>query len=946
MRKIVFLPIQSDLIEYVADLILEKTSYSNDLSSINVVFPGKRPGHFLRKKLFNKIGGAFYPPDMFEIDSFVHTLVLKRYGVVKVIDPLNAAWIIYETVKNFVNIPTFEEFYPWAINLYRLFNELDQELVPDEKLENIKNYVELDKDIVPKQVIQIWNHIREIKNIYNSKLIDANLYSPGLLYKLTAENEKALPDKFTIFSGFYALTASQLKITKRILEADLGIIIFQGNPDEWTILREVKDKLSLPSEIHVDEPNKPSTKIFAGFDLHSEMAKVRDLLYELIPQLSNEPDELAIIVPETESLIPLIYQSIGHFDRDFNIAMGYPLKRTPLISLYESVFRAQDNRSDVYLRRDVLKVLTHPFVKNLKIDGDTTPFRIAVHTFEEYVNENEIVIVDLHDKNLLDRFFESIPRVISDPTTRGEVIERFERVLELFFFNFEKIKTFNDLKNALKASTDFLLDYSTLSSYTLNLEFMKKFLDTIQKIDEFFFLDEGFEKHNIFNIFLYRLKEARVAFEGTPVRGIQVLGSLEARGINFKKIIYLGLNEGVLPGEPEINPILPPSLRLSLGLPDYRKTEEIYRYHFKRLYYSSNNAFLLYIDNKKASRSRYIEELIWEEEKRSGQLLEDKLVEKRYFRLNLKKIEPKIIKKTPEILETLKNIVLSPTSIDTYLKCPLRFYYSYVLKLKKQEVNDEIEKLEIGRLAHRILYKFYKQVEGKEADYERILTDANLMRIIDEEFRKNFPEKWGMAILVKRATEKLLLSFLRRERNELKGKKRKILALEYNLYGDYDTGRNMVRFTGRADRIEKIDDEIFITDYKSESLYGEKPYKPNNAKNISQITDRETAKRITESFQLPIYFELYKKQVNLPKDVKVNARLITLKTGKNHEIKLFSSTNSDREEIMSKLKQALNIVIDEIFDPEIPFAMDDTNASFCKYCPFKEFCGVEYGGRI
>ncbi len=942
LEKVVFLPIHSDLVEHVAEITLKTAANRSDLSEINVVFPGKRPGYFLRRTLYRKLRDAFYPPEIFEIDAFVQTLTIKNYGLGKPIDPLNAAWIIYETVKEFVEISPFEEFYPWAINLYRLFNELDQELLDDEKLMRIKDYVELDEDIVPAQVIQIWDHIAEIKNAYNSRLIDANLYSPGLLYRLTAEDDRALPDKFTIFGGFFALTASQLKIISRILESDRGVIIFQGNPDDWPILRGLKERLRFPSKIFTEEPTKPLTKIYAGFDLHSETAKVRDILNEIIPEISDEPGELAIIVPKTESLIPLIYQSIGHFDKAFNIAMGYPLKRTPLISLYESVFRAQDNRTDVYTRKDVLKVLTHPFVKNLKANTDTTPFRIAIHTFEEFVNENEVVIIDLHDKELLEKIFYSIERVIKDVSIYQEVIEKFKNVLKLFFYNFEQIETFNDLKNALKISADFLLEHGTLSNYTLNLEFMKKFLEIVEKIEEFYFADEKFEKHNIFNIILYRLKEARVAFEGTPVRGIQVLGSLEARAINFKNIVYLDLNEGVIPGEPELNPILPPSLRVSLGLPDYRKTEEIYRYHFKRLYYASDNAFLLYIDNKKTSRSRYIEEIIWEEEKKAGRLLEDELVEKRFFRLNLKKSEPKIVEKTPEIMETLKNMTFSPTSIDTYLRCPLKFYYSYVLKLKKQEVSDEIEKLEIGRIAHKILYRFYKQVEGREADYEKVLTEKNLLSIIEDEFRRDFPEKWGIAILVRRATEKLLTNFLWRERHELDGKKRIILALEYNLMGKYNTGKNVVRFTGRADRIEKIGDETFITDYKSTSS-GKTPFKKRKEKEIEGVLNREKVKGITESFQLPIYLELYMNHFGIKDYSKINARLISLNPAKNPEIKLFPEVQNKRDHIMSRLKEALNAIIDEIFDPDVPFSMDDSSSFYCGYCPFKEFCGVEYG---
>ncbi|GEM_PF-6320549 len=919
MDKVIFLPLESDLVNFVADRVIT-ISGGRDMSGINVVFPGKRPGHFLRMKIAEKLGRSFYPPKVQEFETFVHEITLKKYGLTRKIDPLNAAWLLYNSIKKFVDVPEFESFYQWSINLFKLFEELDEELVDD--LTELVNMVEVESDIIPQRILEVWKNIQDIRMDFYKKLIDSGYYTSGMLYRLAAK-EGTVPENFTVFAGFFALPASQRRIFKNILENDGGLAIFQGDPAEWSVLNEVKNSLPGPHKVIKSPTNTPDFKIFSGFDMHSEMAKVRDILSELEDELSDRPDKLAIILPRTDSLIPLIYQSISHFDKNFNIAMGYPLKRTPLISLYESVFRTQENRTDTYFRKDVLKVLTHPFVKNIKVKGDTTPFRIAVHAFEEFVNQAEIVVFDLHDELFLEEAFKRIRSVADD-----EVLEKFKTVIRLFFYDFENITTFGELKKALEESASFLLENSTLGNYKLNFEFMSRFFETVRGIEDFFFKDEKFEAHNIYRIFLYRLKKERVAFEGTPVKGIQILGSLEARGLNFENIIYLDLNEGVVPGEPEINPILPPALRSSLGLSDHKRTEEVYRYHFKRLLSSSRRAYLLYVDTPDRARSRYIEQLIWEEEKRAGRILEDEIVEKRVFNVKFEKKIREPVEKSSEIMEILREMTWSPTAIDTYLSCPMKFYFRYILNLRDERTDDDIGRDRIGQLVHTILFKFYSPNLGQRADYKR-LTPENLKRMIDDVFRDSFPENWGTALLVKKATEKALFSYLSKEREEKRD--RIILSLEMPLKSKLKFGNHELEFTGRIDRIERIDGEIFITDYKtSKSLK-----KPTN-KNLSPVNSREEVKKYVNSFQLPIYLELYRKYARIKSYEYVNARLISLV--KLDEVMLFKK-DTDREEKMGYIKHYLGVVVDEILNPEVPFYMDEGDT--CRICPFKELCGVE-----
>ncbi len=948
MDKVILLPLESDLVGFVIDELLPADT--RDFSRFMVVFPGKRPGYFLRNRLAKKLRSSFYPPEIHEIDAFVYHLVETKYGPSRQIDPLNAAWLIYQAAKKYIQLEGFDRFYPWGVELYEMFNEMDQELIDEDTLSDLRDYVELSDDIIHGTVKELWENIAKIKADYTSSLVDNGFFTSGSLYRLAA-NLDEVPEKFTIFAGFYALTNSQLEIIKRVLERGEGTLVIQGSKDEWPIIRENVEKLGFGyREIESERKPSPQINIISGEDAHAEIAAVKDILGEVRDELTGSPEDLAIVVPNTESLIPLIYLSVAQFDKEFNIALGYPFKRTPLVALFSAIFKAQENKNgNEYLRGDILKVLTHPFVKNIGTEGAPgedkyAPFRIAIHHFEDYLFEENIITVNLQNEELMKAveasISESLKRMNFQP---APVISMFRTVIELFFKNFENVKTFQDLKEATEKVAEFLLKNSALRRYRLNLEFMRKFFETVRGIDEFLFKEEEFPStDDIFNIFLYRLNLARVAFEGTPVKGIQVIGALEARGLNFKNLIYLDVNEGVIPGRPEINPILPPPLRGKIGLKDYTRTEEIYRYHFKRLLAASERAYLLYVDNSESRRSRYIEEYIWQKEKEAGRLLEEELVKKKTFNLKVEKSREIVVEKTPEILKKLEKMSFSPSAINTYVRCPLRFYYSYVMGLAEKEFEDSIEGKDIGILVHSILRDFYGQVLRREPDFEKVLTEEKLHEIIEKHFESMYPLEWGLAFLIKESVKKVLDQFLEWERERFKsGKRFEVFHLEKKIrIPGYQTGTRTVTLTGAADRIDRVGEGYEIIDYKTGSPSDGKPI----PKKIDEVLiDRSTMKKF--DFQLPMYIIMFSRELGVEDYSKINARLLYLRDIYREKGKkaLFDAKLSadERKEKMDKIEDALKRVINEILSPDVPFIPDKGDANYCSHCKFKELCGRE-----
>jgi len=489
----------------------------------------------------------------------------------------------------------------------------------------------------------------------------------------------------------------------------------------------------------------------------------------------------------------------------------------------------------------------------------------------------------------------------------------------------------------LDKSLQFILTYTPLRSYVLSEEIFKEVYESLEDLKHARFCretlhrDKEENKRILCDFILYHLKTINLPFETKPIEDLEIIGVLESRSIAFDAVIMLDVNEGIMPQPKRIDPLIPLGIYDKLGIPSPEFNEEIYRYYFYRLIRSAKEAHLLYIDAEDKQRSRYIEQLLWEREKSEKQLNVIP-IEHTVNKVNLKPgMSMPEIKKTDLAIQKLKDMVYSPSAIDNYIKCPIMFYYSNILKFEeKRFITEDIDIMDRGNLIHRILFDTFKGFMKREIDpshYDDILNKMH------EEIESSFKDKvvTGDYYLFKTLAAYKLEGFLRKSIRNAPGPFI-IQYLEETVRGDIITGNGTIRFKGRIDRIDLSlhSNENMIIDYKTGNT---RQYSQNILKKTDFSSIDDIHKNV-ESFQLPLYVYLFHKMFSAPiKDI--NAKLVLLKN--NEEELLFEDKQGiDRESALNMYMDGVKTVLTDLLDSSKPFKPFDDD--LCGKCPFNGLC--------
>jgi len=422
-------------------------------------------------------------------------------------------------------------------------------------------------------------------------------------------------------------------------------------------------------------------------------------------------------------------------------------------------------------------------------------------------------------------------------------------------------------------------------------------------------------------------------FETKPIESLEIIGVLESRNISFDTTIIMDVNEGVLPQQKRVSPLIPSGVHEMLGIPSQRQNEEIYRYYFERLVRSSKNVHILYVDAEDRPRSRYVEKIIWDAEK-AQKALDVVPIDRSVYPISLRPGTAfPAIEKTPSIMELLRSKTFSPSSIDHYVSCPVFFYYRDILSFEeKKEISDDVEATDRGTIIHRILQETFEGFLNREISktmHGGIM--ARLSRVID----RNLQEQAGSGdyyLFRKLATFKLQ-SFLQKNLNNAPDPFT-IVHLEQRFGRAINAGGAEINLTGTIDRVD-LDPgtgQYMITDYKTG---GSTQYPKSLPQRIS-VASMSDIHRYISSFQLPLYIYLFSGQQNIPAGA-VNAKLALLRN--NTEEHFFKGASQEEKEGLYEtyLEGAKTTLID-IFDPARPFTPFDDKG--CGECMFNHLCHV------
>ncbi len=954
MSNIEFLTFREDPIKATAQYLLELKEKGIPLEKVALVFGGRRPGMFLNRELFRMHGKPLLSPVFFTMDEFASYIACRQEPCSQIGD-LDAEYFIYQLCRDkypglLREDKSFASFLPWAREIRVFIEQLDLQDIPEEKLKAVEASAAIGY-AVPEAVNKLLENISKVRNDFEKYCFKERKLTRGLMYREAARKVKEMvpPDseveskrgdfKYFVFSGFFYFHETELAIVKTILDSGKAKMLFQGDPEEWTVLKNNLEELSGKAIVgrsplavgrEKDSISESTIQLYCGQDSHAEAALVRQVLEKV-----EDPENTLLVVPDPAKL-PVLLSAVSPLPADFNISLGYPLQRTIVFPLFDGIFRAQEsirsvtsNGSRVYYTRDYLRIMTNPVIKNLSLNTGSTAVRITIHKIAE-------ALLGTVASPVAGKLFISLDEIINDQDifAQAEVLsevpqdklrEEIQFLHKMLFTDWQDINTLASLAGKAGELVMAVNKYSEFSSYPFNVKAIEETLNMAETVSSAACSKEIFEQADLFRIFRLFLESAKMSFSGSPLKGLQILGLLETRSLSFKEVLVMDLNEGTVPQIRQLEPLIPREIMLSLGINRLEKEEEIQRYLFRRVIGGAEKVHLFYQEAGQNERSRFLEQILWEKQKAEKKL--DVFIPQRgVFRVEPALKEEKTTK-TAEMAAFLKEFTYSPSSIDTYLDCPRQFYFRYVMFLQeKTDLLATPEPREIGTFVHELLHQTFAEFLNKrpviDAGFE-----AKFFRAFKKKFEEDFHPRLGDgAFLLESVLKHRLEQFLR---NEQERQVAKLLVLEspypYKI-GDF-------KLKAKVDRVDELDDgTLLVVDYKT----GGKIEMPGRLQKLQEMPakDRQAMKKAIKSFQMPIYISIF---LDKYPGKEVNACLYNLRETRL-SLCFKKQDLAERTESLSLIMAAAQNLIQEIIDPAVPFVADFSDAWQCENCSFRSLC--------
>jgi CRISPR/Cas system-associated exonuclease Cas4 (RecB family) len=654
-------------------------------------------------------------------------------------------------------------------------------------------------------------------------------------------------------------------------------------------------------------------------------------------------DEHSVIVlPAPDSLFPVYHQTLSLLgEEEYNIALGYPVVRTPIFGFFNNLLELlATKQNDAFSASSYIKFMLHPYAKNIRWNQRTDVTRILVHAIEtKLTGDASKKLMTLNDVEQAEDVFTNVAFMLNEQ--KVEIIPEQLKQHVCTIHNqtiraFDQLGSLTEFAQKSIALLSYMYEESTARLHPLFRRYAETMIEVFQCVEHSLIGNVSFRDMQGYLTFLRQyVGMQEVPFAGTPLRGLQVLGMLETRGLQFDDVYILNVNDEILPGSPTSDMLLPQQLRERLGLETRRDRDALMEYYFNLLVSSAKRVHLFYTDAGDAMKSRFVEKLLWEEEKKKRSCSSVEQVETVYYTLKLANELVASIDKSEQAMSMLRGFSFSASALDTYLRCPIKFYYRYLLKLEeKDEASDDLEAKDVGRFVHAVLKKYFERlvnVSLKPSDLDGVRMEDLTEELFAETFGK---EPGGAVFLLKQQIQRRLKDYLTEYQAQVLEQWPVIIrTLEKKLTAIIAD----IKCEGRVDRIEERGNAHVILDYKTGTNPKKKPIRFDKL----DFDDRATWSDAVHSLQLPLYLLLYKDASRLPAEQIIPAYLylgektITMAS----EVPLYEDTMQQMNEL-HKIEEFFARLFQEILDANVPFqAPKDVNAS-CPYCPMKSICGT------
>ena len=961
MNPITLIPWHNDFIPAVGEHLVAR----EDFSKITVLFPHNRPRRYLKNyfSAHEDLERPVFLPHMTSIAEFISGLRRDlndlRVPMANQLDLVELLRVIVSDLQQeggglLGRLPELdrEAFLPWGIRLAKLMDDLLRQNIEPSDL----TYMEGE---VSRYASALLEQLSRIHHEYVSRLFDRGWTTPGLDWRFVTNNMNAvvnhLDGKPIVAAGFYALSGAEDLFFRRLWEEGTFHPIIHtdpalatNKPPHWAATEHVEWITRWKADVTIpdgqDTPaHQPDIRFCEGFDRHSQLAAMTEDMTGA-DDLANS----AVILPDEGALLPVLHHLP---DKEPNISMGYPLARTSLARLIETILTLQENRlpDGRYYWKDVINLIRHPYLRLL--GPKTKPLRKIFHIWEAEIRTGERYINPMAWRPPYDdEIMEGVVQKLAEPLRL--------KVLQSCLTIFEAGTTLVELSNALSKLAALLHAEGEhlWHTYLVDAECLFRLTTSvIPQLKSAEIATEEFSQSTQFSLLRRILSQERVSFEPEPLAGLQVLGVLETRLLHFNKLFILDAVEDRLPGTDPFDPLMPDPLRKLLELPDTRQRDNVSGYNFYRLLMGAEEAVIYYqsgvqpgLLDSKSVRSRFVEQLLWEKEKAENRIIEtgDPLIKAVTFPAGALQTGTKSIPVTSDIRElltqTLQDRGLSASKLDQYMNCPKQFFYSYLTRVRPVDsVNEDGDRSAFGSLIHDVLCEFFKPYVDLETDLAG-LDVTPLLALYDERLRESeefakLPLDTRMA-LSKTGRQRLTAFHESQERCT-------ILGLEKRFNATATIDGIAIPITGFLDRIEQREDGIYILDFKTgggltpkqsfwedmdiwERIY---EYGPDVIDPML-LPDLATEVR---SIQLPLYMHLYSETTpHSPHDSGL------IKLGENGKTaylfgkKWSENQRNDSVDVMTpKLVKALirHMVNATQFTPQ--------PGKRCQWCDFKGPCG-------
>ena len=930
-------------LEAVADRYARRQS----LERTCFVFPNRRSATFFKRYLGRAAGRPLFVPSMCTIDE-----LFQRISGLETIDKVAALDRLYRIYRDLLQeqgrtAESFDDFIYWGDILMSDFDDIDKYRVDaDKMLVNLRDLRELTSNYdfltdVQRAAIsefcgsffgkgeaesgsrqdfaQLWNILHPLYIRFRDDLRKEGLGYPGMIYRSVADDirpdSRLLPayDE-VVFIGLNALNNCEIALLTELLKEGKADFFWDF---EGPLLQDPANKAGrfireniarFPSR----EPLKgiapeglPAIEVIRIPSAVGQTRKAMQIIEELQASGQMEiPEETAVVLPDESLLFPMLGALPASVEK-VNVTMGYPLTAGQVETLLAFAERLQANRRTKggtvhFYHRDVLDFLEHPYVSAADTDGVVPAVRTEIR------KQNRIFVA-------ADWLAAQSP---------------------LFATLFKPIEQTGKLAGWLQDLIQALQAYQP----PLEREFLYRYSEIIDGLSQVALDYDTLEQRTWFRLLARLSALVSVPFEGEPLSGLQMMGPLETRAIDFRNIIMLSVGEGIFPSRTISSSFIPYNLRVGFGLPTYELQDAIWSYYFYRSICRAERVWLLYDSRteglQSGEESRYIKQLKYH----YGLPVVEKVAT---YSLDVKAAERTLVTvvKSPAVLQELHDRFVegqgsfSASSLNSYLDCPLKFYYQYVRQIKEQdEVTEEVDASLFGDIYHKVMERLYKPFQRQLISLETLTQLRKEKLRLEQLTVAAFQEKGIEEIEGENAILKnLVLRFVDRTL-EVDGGMAPFTFLgaevKRNCALQLPDGRR-VRLYGSIDRLDTNQPGVVrVVDYKTGSVE-----RKDDCREVDKLFDRSLSPRPYIAFQLYFYALLMSRQPDAG-DTLYHPCVYALRD-------IFKGAPADHPidpEKLSLYAERVQALIEEIFNPEIPFAGDCADDMTCGYCPFKRLC--------